>query len=109
MDKDEAQKRARDFAAAIGESVESASAAFVERATRPILAAVRTFVLASIVLALVVFAAVAAVIGLVRLFDTSVFPGRTWATDLLVAGIFLVAGALFWAFSGTKKEGGAHD
>ncbi|HLX78369.1 MAG TPA: hypothetical protein VKR27_05745 [Acidimicrobiales bacterium] len=109
MEHDKDKKSARDWAGTIGESVESMSAALLERVTRPILVAVRAFVLASIVAALAIFTIVVAVIGLVRLFDTSVFPGQTWATDLFVAGIFLVAGTLLWSLSGRKKEGGAHD
>ena len=102
MDKD--TDKGRDWAGKLSESVEAVSAAALEKVTRPILTAVRAIVLASIVAALVTFIVVAAILGLVRLFDTSVFPGQTWATDLLVAGIFLVAGTLCWTLGGRRKK-----
>jgi len=51
----------------------------------------------------------AGVVGLVRLFDTSVFPGRAWATDLLFGGIFLAAGMLSWAHGGRARKRTAGD
>ena len=95
----------KDLASKLQEAVESASAAALEKVTRPVLALVRWTILAAVVLALVAFAIAAAVIGLVRLFDVNVFPTQVWATDFVVAGIFCGAGALLWLLSATKKRG----
>jgi hypothetical protein len=105
VDDEPKNSRVHDVADRVSQSVEAAAAAALERATRPILVALRWTVLAAIVISLILLAAVAAVEGLVRLFDTDVFKGRVWATDLLVAGIFLLAGALCWALSRKKKAG----
>jgi hypothetical protein len=102
---DESAGAARELGARLQEAVESASAAAVEKVTRPILTVVRWTILAAVVASLGAFALAAVVIGLVRLFDVNVFPHQVWATDFVVAGIFCAAGAFSWVFGARKKRG----
>lgn len=105
MSEDNESSALKDLAGKLQEAVESASAAALEKVTRPILALVRWTILGAVVLALVVFALAAVVIGLVRLFDVNVFPTQVWATDFVMAGIFCGAGTFLWVLSATKKRG----
>jgi hypothetical protein len=99
----------RDLAGKLQGAVETASAAAIEKVTRPVLALVRWIILAAVVFALVAFAIAAVVVGLVRLFDVNVFPSQVWATDFVVAGIFCGAGAFLWVLSAKKKRGEGAD
>lgn len=63
-----------------------------DRTVRPILYAVRALIVAIFVVAVLIVIGVVGLIGLMRLFDTSVFSGRVWATDLLFGVILLIAG-----------------
>lgn len=105
MDEESVSSKARELAEKLQEAVESASAAAVEKVTRPILTAVRWLIISAVVAALVVFAIAAVIIGLVRLFDVNVFPSQVWATDFVVAGIFCGAGTFLWVLSARKKRG----
>ncbi len=86
-------------------AVESASAAAIEKVTRPILTLLRWTILAALVASLLAFVLAAVVIGLVRVFDANVFAHQVWATDFVVAGIFCGSGGLFWVLSAKKKRG----
>jgi hypothetical protein len=99
----------RDWAARVAAAVDLLIGDVRERVLHPARVAVRVVVLAAVVITLVLVAVTAGVIGLVRLFDTSVFSGRAWATDLLFGGIFLAAGMLCWAQSGRAKKRAAGD
>jgi hypothetical protein len=105
MGDDSASSRARELGEKLQGAVESASAAAVEKVTRPLLAVVRWAILAAVVASLVVFAIAAVVIGLVRLFDVDVFPHQVWATDFVISGIFCGAGTFLWVLSAMKKRG----
>ncbi|MGD0741972.1 MAG: hypothetical protein ABSA31_01590 [Acidimicrobiales bacterium] len=109
MNRDEDTSGNQDWAARVAGAVDLLVGDIRDRALHPVFVAVRAVVLASIVLVLVLAAVTAGVVGLVRLFDTSVFPGRAWATDLLFGGIFLAAGMLSWAHGGRARKRTAGD
>ncbi|MGD0895739.1 MAG: hypothetical protein ACLP81_05600 [Acidimicrobiales bacterium] len=109
MKRDDDASRDQDWAARVAGAVDLLIGDVRDRALHPIFVAVRAVVLAAVVATLVLAVATAAVIGLVRLFDTSVFAGRAWATDFLLGGIFLAAGMLLWALSGKPRKRTAGD
>lgn len=63
-----------------------------DKTVRPLLFAVRGLIVGIFVATVLIVIGVVGLIGLVRLFDTSVFSGRVWATDLLFGVILLVGG-----------------
>lgn len=63
-----------------------------DKTIRPVLFAVRGLIVGIFVATVLVVVGVVVLIGLVRLFDTSVFSGRVWATDLLFGVILLLTG-----------------
>jgi len=82
--------------------------AFVElirdRAVRPILAGARIAIIGLIGVVVALAATAAIIIGVVRLLTEDAFGGRVWITDLVIGGIFLVAGALLvWLGLRPKK------
>ncbi len=99
----------RDWAARVAGAVDVLIGDVRERAFHPLFVAVRAVVLAAVVVTLVLVVVVAVLAGLFRLFDTAVFSGRAWATDLLFGGIFLTGGMLCWALSGRPKKRTAGD
>ena len=109
MKRDENSSDNQDLAARVAGVVDLLVGDVRDRALHPVFVAVRVVVLASIVLALVLAAVTVGAVGLVRLFDTLVFAGRAWATDLLFGGIFLIAGMLCWVHSGRPRKRTAVD
>jgi hypothetical protein len=104
MNRDEKASRDEDWAARVAGVIDLLIGDVRERVLHPVFVVVRAIVLAAVVATLVLVVLSVGVVGLVRLFDTSVFPGRAWATDLLFGGIFLAAGMLCWALSGRPKR-----
>jgi hypothetical protein len=109
MNRDENASENGDWAARVAGAVDLLIGDVRERALHPVFVAVRAVVLAAVVATLVLVVVVAGLAGLIRLFDTSVFPGRAWATDLLFGGIFLGAGMFCWALSARPKRRTAGD
>jgi hypothetical protein len=78
-----------------------------DRALRPIFLVARAVVfgllIATVGVALIVLLSVA----LVRLLDVYVFPGKVWASYLLVGGVFTLAGLTAWIFGSRRQAGDA--
>ncbi|MFZ0058572.1 MAG: hypothetical protein WAL35_00810 [Acidimicrobiales bacterium] len=109
MKRDENTSDNQDWAARVAGAIDLLIGDVRERALHPVFVAVRAVVLAAIVVTLVLVVMTVGVVGLLRLFDTSVFPRRAWASDLLFGGIFLAAGMLCWAQSGRPRKRTAGD
>lgn len=86
-----------DFAARAADLVETVVDTVHDKAVRPALLAARAVVFGLVVLTMAVVAAVASLIGLVRLLDVYAFGNRVWASDALLGAICCAAGALAWA------------
>lgn len=96
-----------DWAAKLTRSIETLVELVRDRSVRPVLLAARFAVFGIVAVAAVLVFAIAAAIGLVRLFDDLVFSGHVWATDTLVGGIFAGAGVLLMR-QGSKEGDDAH-
>jgi hypothetical protein len=68
-----------------------------DRAIRPILVAARAVVFGLLMLVLAVVVVTAISVGVIRLFDIYVFPGRVWASYALLGTVFCAAGAYVWS------------
>lgn len=74
-----------------------------DRVIRPILLVARALVFGAIILVAGTVALVLLSVGLLRLLDVYAFPGRVWASYLLLGVVFSLAGLLVW----TKRTGRA--
>ncbi len=77
------------------------------RTVRPLLIAVRGLIVSAFVVIVAATVFVAAMIGLFRLFDVTVFPGRVWITDYIFGGFFLTVGLMLLRRSRPKRRSGA--
>lgn len=93
-----------DWATTATRWVETFVEAVRDRSVRPVLFAVKALVIGVLVALIGIFLAVAASIGIVRLFTEDVFAGRVWASDLLLGGIFAGAGAFLLGRSRTQRS-----
>ncbi len=90
-------------------ALEGAVALIRDHSTRPILLAARVLVVGVAVAFLAVLVAVATTIGIVRLLTVDAFGGRVWASDLLLAGIFVAGGGLLVGRGRRRDVGGDRD
>jgi hypothetical protein len=68
-----------------------------DRAVRPVLVGARAVVFGLLILTLLVVVITTVSVGVVRLFDIYLFPGRVWASYALLGTVFCVAGFFVWA------------
>ncbi len=69
---------------------------FHDRVLRPIFIAGRTIAFGFILLLAAIVVVVTLLVALVRLFDVYVFPGRVWATYLLLGTLLTIGGMVIW-------------
>lgn len=75
-----------------------------DRSVRPLLIAIRALIVGVLVAIVSIVVVAMVTIGLFRLFDHTVFPGRVWATDLLFGGIFVLIGVFFFSRIRTSRS-----
>jgi hypothetical protein len=83
-----------DWAAQLTEKVGQLVELVRDRTVRPVQRAVRLAIFGVLASVVVIFVAIALVIGLLRLLNNEVFAQRVWASYFLIGGIFVVAGTL---------------
>jgi len=74
-----------------------------DRTIKPLMIAVRGLIVGMFAIIIAIVVSVAGLIALTRIFDTSVFHGRVWATDLLF-GVILMAFGLMLLRQTKQKE-----
>jgi hypothetical protein len=79
------------------DTIEDVVAAVHDRIVRPLMIVARGLVFGIIVGTMALVVAVVLAIGLVRLLDVYAFGGRVWASDTLIGGLLVVAGAYAWS------------
>lgn len=67
-----------------------------DRVVRPILLVARALVFGAIILVAGAVMLILLSVGLLRLLDVYAFPGRVWASYLLLGVVFSLAGLLVW-------------
>jgi hypothetical protein len=85
----------RDWPAEAAARVESFVGVLRDKTVRPVTVVVRFAVYGFALLLLLVAIVTLFSIAFVRLFDVYVFGGRVWASDVMVGGIFTLAGMFF--------------
>jgi len=86
-----------DVATRAVDAIDSVIGVVRDKAVRPVVIAARAVVFGLIILVMLLVAAVAAGVGLVRLLNVEVFSGRVWAADALLGVVACAAGALAWS------------
>lgn len=94
----------QDLAATLTRRLESLVVLIRDHSVRPLFGVVRIVILGLLAAVLGLFAAAATLIGLVRLFDHDVFPGRVWATYLLFGVVLLSVGAVLFRHARPKES-----
>jgi hypothetical protein len=85
-----------EWPAKAADMVELAVAAINDRAVRPVLIAARAVVFGVLIAVLGVALVVWGSIGLVRLLDVYLWPGKVWASYLLLGALFIIGGMVAW-------------
>jgi hypothetical protein len=86
-----------DWAAQLTGKVEQAVSLIRDRTVRPVQHAVRLIIFGILAFAIVGVTVVLGSIFLVRLLDNLLFHQNVWASDLLLGGIFWLAGLLVYS------------
>ena len=99
----EPTKNNADWAAQIVDQLESVVNKVKSKTSDPVLSIVRIVFLVFAVTGLGIMTLLLLTIGLVRMAN-NYLPGDVWAADLLIGGIFLVAGIFVWRLRHPKKS-----
>lgn len=86
------------------DAVDSAVALVHNKAIRPMLLVARGIVYGIVAGVLAAFFVVMVSIGVLRLLDVYAFPGRIWASYLLLGFIFTAAGLALWILRGSRQS-----
>jgi hypothetical protein len=85
-----------EWPARVADTIEGLVASVHDRVVRPLMILARGLVFGIIVGTMALVLGILAAIALVRLLDVYAFGGRVWASDTLVGGLLVVAGAFAW-------------
>ena len=96
-----------DWPAKVADTVEDVVAAVHDRVVRPLMLVARGLVFGIIVGVMALVLGVLAVITLVRLLDVYAFGDRVWASDALIGGLLVGAGAFAWTKRRARGTGEA--
>jgi hypothetical protein len=85
-----------DWTVQAADAIERAVVTVRSKTTEPLLSVAQWIVYGTLIAIVSLVAVTVAVIGLVRVLDV-VIPGGVWIVDLLLGGIFTIAGLLLWS------------
>lgn len=81
-----------DLPAKAAAQVEAVVEVLRDKSVRPVYTVVQAVIFGLIGLFMLIVIVVLVSVGILRLLDTYVFPGRVWASYTVLAGIFVIAG-----------------
>ncbi len=93
-----------EWPARVADTVEDVVAAVHDRAIRPLLLVARGLVFGILVAAMVFVLAVLVSIALIRVLDVYAFPGRVWASYLVVGGFLSLLGIVAFTLSRARRS-----
>ena len=96
-----------EWPARAADLVEAVVTGVHDKVVRPLLLAARAVVFGILVAAMLVVLAVLTAVAVVRLLDVYAFPHRVWASDLVVGGVFTLAGFGLWSLRRGRGGEGA--
>jgi len=96
-------QRSEDIAVKVADTVDNFVGAIRDRATEPVLVAVRAVVYGLLAAVLGLAAMVLLTIAIVRFVD-AYLPGEVWSAHLLTGGVFTIAGLVCWRLRRPRQE-----
>lgn len=97
---------AGDWPARAADLVDAVVALLRDKTVRPLTLVARAIVFGVLIFAAATVTVTLVSVSLVRLLTVYAFSGRVWASDLLVGGVFTVAGLVAWGRR-TARSGSA--
>ncbi len=94
-----------DWPAQATETVETVVVAIRDKSVRPLTLVARAIVYGFVSGAVVLMVLTLSSVGVLRLLDIYVFPGRVWASYTMLGGIFTLAGLFLWTLRTSKSKG----
>jgi hypothetical protein len=94
-----------DWPAQATETVENVVVAVRDKSVKPLTTLARGLVYGLVAGAVVVVVICLSSVGVLRLLDIYLFPGRIWASYTMLGGIFTLAGLLLWTFRRARSKG----
>jgi hypothetical protein len=94
-----------DLPTKAADTVELLVAALNDRAVRPVLIGARALVFGVLIAALGLALTVWLSVGFIRLLDVYAWPGKVWASYLLLGAVFCAVGLVVWHFRQNRNAG----
>jgi hypothetical protein len=94
-----------DWPAQATETVENVVVAVRDKSVKPLTTVARGLVYGLVAGAVVIVVICLSSVGVLRLLDIYLFPGRIWASYTMLGGIFTLAGLLLWTFRRARSKG----
>src|SRR5438309_11079023 len=95
-----------DWPAQATETVETVVVAVRDKSVRPLTLVARAIVYGLVAGAVAMIVLWLSSVGVLRLLDIYLFPGRVWASYTMLGGILTLAGLFLWTLRRSKSEGG---
>jgi hypothetical protein len=95
-----------DWPATVAGTIEGVVTSVHDRFIRPMIVAARGVVFGLIIATMALLLTVVLCVAVIRLLTVYVFDGRVWASDLLVGGLFCLAGLAAWTQRTSRSTGG---
>jgi len=94
-----------DWPAQATETVETVVVAVRDKSVRPLTLVARALVYGLVAAAVALMVLWLSSVGVLRLLDIYLFPGRVWASYTMLGGIFTLAGLFIWTLRRSKSKG----
>ena len=94
-----------DWPAQATETVENVVVAVRDKSVKPLTTVARGLVYGLVAGAVVIVVICLSSVGVLRLLDIYLFPGRIWASYTMLGGIFTLMGLLLWTFRRSRSKG----
>jgi hypothetical protein len=94
-----------DWPAQATETVETVIVAVRDKSVKPLTLLARAIVYGLVASAVALIVLSLSSVGVLRLLDIYVFPGRVWASYTLLGGIFTLAGLFLWTLRRSRSKG----
>ncbi|HEY3702872.1 MAG TPA: hypothetical protein VGL32_11500 [Acidimicrobiales bacterium] len=94
-----------DWPAQATETVETVVVAVRDKSVRPLTLVARAIVYGLVAGAVAMIVLWLSSVGVLRLLDIYLFPGRVWASYTMLGGILTLAGLFLWTLRSSKSKG----
>jgi hypothetical protein len=94
-----------DWPAQATETVETVVVALRDKTVRPLTLVARAIVYGLVAAAVAMIVVWLSSVGVLRLLDIYLFPGRVWASYTMLGGILTLSGLFLWTLRTSKSKG----